>query len=71
MAQAMLWCHALALERDHRGSKGLNGKELRSAMKFQLKDEAKRLAAVEGLKTITACASEATRSRHISTAGEF
>lgn len=34
---------------------GFNGQELRSAMSFQLKDEAKRKAAVEGLKTISAC----------------
>jgi cytochrome c len=32
-----------------------NGEELRSAMSFQMKDEAKRKAAVEGLKTISAC----------------
>ena len=31
-----------------------NGEELRSSMTFQLKDEAKRKAAVEGLKTISA-----------------
>ncbi len=32
-----------------------NGQELRSAMSFQLKDEAERKAAVEGLKTISTC----------------
>ena len=32
-----------------------NGQELRSAMSFQMKDEAERKAAVEGLKTISAC----------------
>ena len=32
-----------------------NGKELKNAMAFQLKDEAKRKAAIDGLKTIAAC----------------
>jgi cytochrome c len=32
-----------------------NGEELRSSMTFQLKEEAKRRAAVEGLKIISAC----------------
>jgi cytochrome c len=32
-----------------------NGKELKNAMVFQLKDEAKRKAAIDGLKTIAAC----------------
>ena len=32
-----------------------NGEELRSSMTFQLKDEAKRKAALEGLKTISNC----------------
>jgi cytochrome c len=32
-----------------------NGEALKNAMAFQLKDEAKRKAAVEGLKTISAC----------------
>lgn len=34
---------------------GFNGEPLSNAMAFQLKDEAKRKAAVEGLKTIAAC----------------
>lgn len=34
---------------------GLTGQELKNAMAFQLKDEAKRKAAVDGLKTIAAC----------------
>ena len=34
---------------------GFNGEPLSNAMTFQLKDEAKRKAAVEGLKTIAAC----------------
>ena len=32
-----------------------NGEPLKNAMMFQLKDEAKRKAAIEGLKTIAAC----------------
>ena len=32
-----------------------NGAPLKNAMMFQLKDEAKRKAAIEGLKTIAAC----------------
>ena len=32
-----------------------NGQALKNAMAFQLKDEAKRKAAIEGLKTIAAC----------------
>jgi cytochrome c len=32
-----------------------DGQELKNAMVFQLKDEAKRKAAIEGLKTIAAC----------------
>ncbi len=32
-----------------------NGQPLKNAMMFQMKDEAKRKAAVEGLKTIAAC----------------
>ena len=32
-----------------------NGQPLKNAMMFQMKDEAKRQAAVEGLKTIAAC----------------
>jgi cytochrome c len=34
---------------------GFNGEPLSNAMAFQLKDEAKRKAAIEGLKTIAAC----------------
>ena len=34
---------------------GFNGESLSNAMTFQLKDEAKRQAVVEGLKTIAAC----------------
>lgn len=34
---------------------GFNGAPMKNAMMFQLKDEAKRKAAVEGLKTIAAC----------------
>lgn len=32
-----------------------NGQELKNAMAFQLKDEAKRKAAIEGLKEVAAC----------------
>ena len=32
-----------------------NGQALKNAMTFQLKDETKRKAAIEGLKTIAAC----------------
>ena len=32
-----------------------SGQELKNAMAFQLKDEAKRKAAIDGLKTIAAC----------------
>lgn len=34
---------------------GVTGQTLKNAMAFQLKDEAKRKAAVDGLKTIAAC----------------
>ncbi|WP_374649817.1 cytochrome c family protein [Dongia sp.] len=34
---------------------GINGQPLKNAMMFQLKDETKRKAAIEGLKTIAAC----------------
>jgi len=33
----------------------VNGEPLKNAMAFQLRDEAKRTAAIEGLKTIAAC----------------
>lgn len=35
--------------------KGVNGEDLKHAMMFQIKDDAKRKAAVEGLKEIAAC----------------
>ncbi len=34
---------------------GLNGQPLKNAMMFQMKDETKRKAAIEGLKTMAAC----------------
>lgn len=34
---------------------GFNGAPLKNGMAFQMKDEAKRKAAIEGLKTIAAC----------------
>ena len=34
---------------------GVAGEPLKNAMMFQLKDEAKRKAAIDGLKTIAAC----------------
>lgn len=34
---------------------GFNGQPLKNAMAFQMKDEAKRKAAIEGLKAIAAC----------------
>lgn len=34
---------------------GFNGAPLKNAMAFQMKDETKRKAAIEGLKTIAAC----------------
>jgi cytochrome c len=34
---------------------GINGEKLKNGMMFQIKDEAKRKAAVEGLKEIAAC----------------
>lgn len=34
---------------------GINGQPLKNGMVFQLKDEAKRKAAIEGLKTMAAC----------------
>jgi len=57
-AKGLVWTdeNLMAYIADPKGFlNGVTGQQLKNAMMFQLKDEAKRKAAVEGLKTIAAC----------------
>jgi len=57
-AKGLVWTdeNLMAYIADPKGFlNGVSGQQLKNAMMFQVKDEAKRKAAIDGLKTIAAC----------------